>query len=183
MLCSPAIWSTPWSTACGSGLVERCALCSELEDGSLALPNLSAYLDQRLSKILKELRLVGRPLYCISTALSPSVPASSTLSPMNKFEILSSSHTRFVVLVSLYRPSSIKITNVSIKNVRGTTNSAEAVTLICSSLKPCENVEVGDVDLTYNGNQGPITTRCSNVKPKFVGKQNPPVCATTAKSA
>ncbi|KAK4382307.1 Polygalacturonase [Sesamum angolense] len=81
------------------------------------------------------------------------------------------------------RPSSIKITNVSIKNVRGTTNSAEAVTLICSGLKPCENVEVGDIDLTYNGNQGPITTRCSNVKPKFVGKQNPPVCATTAKSA
>ncbi|KAK4384539.1 Polygalacturonase [Sesamum angolense] len=70
-----------------------------------------------------------------------------------------------------------------IKNVRGTTNSAEAVTLICSGLKPCENVEVGDIDLTYNGNQGPITTRCSNVKPKFVGKQNPPVCATTAKSA
>ncbi|KAK4384315.1 Polygalacturonase [Sesamum angolense] len=83
----------------------------------------------------------------------------------------------------LTRPSSIKITNVSIKNVRGTTNSAEAVTLICSGLKPCENVEVGDIDLTYNGNQGPITTRCSNVKPKFVGKQNPPVCATTAKSA
>ncbi|KAL0423769.1 UNVERIFIED_CONTAM: Polygalacturonase [Sesamum radiatum] len=81
------------------------------------------------------------------------------------------------------RPSSIKITNVSIKNVRGTTNSAEAVTLICSGLKPCENVEVGDIDLTYNGNQGPITTRCSNVKPNFVGKQNPPVCATTAKSA
>ncbi|KAK4411862.1 Polygalacturonase [Sesamum angolense] len=74
-------------------------------------------------------------------------------------------------------------TNVSIKNVRGTTNSAEAVTLICSGLKPCENVEVGDIDLTYNGNQGPITTRCSNVKPKFVGKQNPPVCASTAKSA
>ncbi|KAL0423765.1 UNVERIFIED_CONTAM: Polygalacturonase [Sesamum radiatum] len=81
------------------------------------------------------------------------------------------------------RPSSIKITNVSIKNVRGTTNSAEAVTLICSSFKPCENVEVGDIDLTYNGNQGPITTKCTNVKPKFVGKQNPPVCATTAKSA
>ncbi|KAL0431113.1 UNVERIFIED_CONTAM: Polygalacturonase [Sesamum radiatum] len=81
------------------------------------------------------------------------------------------------------RPSSIKITNVSIKNVRGTTNSAEAVTFICSGLKPCENVEVGDIDLTYTGNQGPITTKCANVKPKFVGKQNPPVCAATAQSA
>ncbi|KAL0431124.1 UNVERIFIED_CONTAM: Polygalacturonase [Sesamum radiatum] len=81
------------------------------------------------------------------------------------------------------RPSSIKITNVSIKNVRGTTNSAEAVTFICSGLKPCENVEVGDIDLTYTGNQSPITTKCANVKPKFVGKQNPPVCAATAQSA
>ncbi|KAL2247320.1 UNVERIFIED_CONTAM: Polygalacturonase [Sesamum indicum] len=81
------------------------------------------------------------------------------------------------------RPSSIKISNVSIKNVGGTTNTAEAVTFICSGFKPCENVEVGDIDLTYNGNQGPITTKCANVKPKFVGKQNPPVCATTAQSA
>ncbi|KAL0285566.1 UNVERIFIED_CONTAM: Polygalacturonase [Sesamum radiatum] len=62
-------------------------------------------------------------------------------------------------------------------------NSAEAVTFICSGLKPCENVEVGDIDLTYTGNQGPITTKCANVKPKFVGKQNPPVCAATAQSA
>ncbi|KAL0289652.1 UNVERIFIED_CONTAM: Polygalacturonase [Sesamum calycinum] len=331
---------------------ERCALCSELEMDPCT-PESIRYLDQRLSKILKELRLVGRPLYCISTALSPSVLASSTrrlkssiailllrrpacsngcleggielnfpkynsdttrtwslsqvklignkaplelqvqgtvqanpktgqlpnkdgewitinyvnyftLSgggvfdgqgqeawkqndchknrncaklPMNlSFNFINNSIIRDVttkdsknfhvncrdtminVIDSVIktgddcvsigdetkevhiqnvtcgpghgisvgslggRPSSIKITNVSIKNVRGTTNSAEAVTLICSSLKPCENVEVGDVDLTYNGNQGPITTRCSNVKPKFVGKQNPPVCATTAKS-
>ncbi|KAL0381149.1 UNVERIFIED_CONTAM: Polygalacturonase [Sesamum angustifolium] len=102
----------------------------------------------------------------------PSAPAQLTVSDLH-----------FEDLIMDNRPSSIKITNVSIKNVRGTTNSAEAVTLICSGLKPCENVEVGDIDLTYNGNQGPITTRCSNVKPKFVGKQNPPVCATTAKSA
>ncbi|KAL0286777.1 UNVERIFIED_CONTAM: Polygalacturonase [Sesamum angustifolium] len=80
------------------------------------------------------------------------------------------------------RTLSIKINNVSIKNVRGMTNSAEVVTLICSSLKPCENVEVGDINFAYNGNQGPITTKCSNVKSKFIGKQNPPVCATTAKS-
>ncbi|KAL0396076.1 UNVERIFIED_CONTAM: Polygalacturonase [Sesamum calycinum] len=122
----------------------------------------------------------------------PSAPAQLTVSDLHFEDLIMDNVSSPIIIDQEYcphnlckkdRPSSIKITNVSIKNVRGTTNSAEAVTLICSSLKPCENVEVGDVDLTYNGNQGPITTRCSNVKPKFVGKQNPPVCATTAKSA
>ncbi|KAK4383751.1 Polygalacturonase [Sesamum angolense] len=122
----------------------------------------------------------------------PSAPAQLTVSDLHFEDLIMDNVSSPVIIDQEYcphnlckkdRPSSIKITNVSIKNVRGTTNSAEAVTLICSGLKPCENVEVGDIDLTYNGNQGPITTRCSNVKPKFVGKQNPPVCATTAKSA
>ncbi|KAK4409583.1 Polygalacturonase [Sesamum angolense] len=122
----------------------------------------------------------------------PSAPAQLTVSDLHFEDLIMDNVSSPIIIDQEYcphnlckkdRPSSIKITNVSIKNVRGTTNSAEAVTLICSSLKPCENVEVGDVDLTYNGNQGPITTKCSNVKPKFVGKQNPPVCATTAKSA
>ncbi|KAL0381337.1 UNVERIFIED_CONTAM: Polygalacturonase [Sesamum angustifolium] len=122
----------------------------------------------------------------------PSAPAQLTVSDLHFEDLIMDNVSSPVIIDQEYcphnlckkdRPSSIKITNVSIKNVRGTTNSAEAVTLICSGLKPCENVEVGDIDLTYNGNQGPITTRCSNVKPKFVGKQNPPVCAPTAKSA
>ncbi|KAL0462300.1 UNVERIFIED_CONTAM: Polygalacturonase [Sesamum latifolium] len=81
-----------------------------------------------------------------------SAPATLTVSDLH-----------FEDLIMDNRPSSIKISNVSIKNVRGTTNSAEAVTFICSGLKPCENVEVGDIDLTYTGNQGPITTKCANV--------------------
>ncbi|KAL0282007.1 UNVERIFIED_CONTAM: Polygalacturonase [Sesamum angustifolium] len=119
----------------------------------------------------------------------PSAQAQLTVSDLH-FEVLIMDNVSSLVIIDQEycphnlckkdRPSSIKITNVSIKNVQGTTNSAEAITLICSSFKPCENVEVGDIDLTYNGNQGPITTKCTNVKPKFVGKQNPPVCATTA---
>ncbi|KAL2232469.1 UNVERIFIED_CONTAM: Polygalacturonase [Sesamum indicum] len=122
----------------------------------------------------------------------PSAPAQLTVSDLHFEDLIMDNVSSPIIIDQEYcphnlckkdRPSSIKISNVSIKNVRGTTNSAEAVTLICSGLKPCENVEVGDIDLTYNGNQGPITTKCMNVKPKFVGKQNPPVCATTAKSA
>ncbi|XP_011097084.2 polygalacturonase-like [Sesamum indicum] len=122
----------------------------------------------------------------------PSAPATLTVSDLHFEDLIMDNVSSPIIIDQEYcphnlckkdRPSSIKITNVSIKNVRGTTNTAEAVTFICSGLKPCENVEVGDIDLTYNGNQGPITTKCANVKPKFVGKQNPPVCATTAQSA
>ncbi|KAK4342453.1 hypothetical protein RND71_038269 [Anisodus tanguticus] len=42
---------------------------------------------------------------------------------------------------------------------------------------PCEGVEIGDIDIAYNGKEGPAKSRCENVKPTFVGKQNPPVCA------
>ncbi|KAK4437525.1 Polygalacturonase [Sesamum alatum] len=122
----------------------------------------------------------------------PSAPATLTVSELHFEDLIMDNASLPIVIDQEYcphnlcnkdRPSSIKISNVSIKNVRGTTSTAEAVWLVCSSLKPCENVEVGDIDLTYTGNQGPITTQCTNVKPKFVGKQNPPVCAATAKSA
>ncbi|XP_057797213.1 polygalacturonase-like [Salvia miltiorrhiza] len=76
------------------------------------------------------------------------------------------------------KPSSIKVRKVSIKNIRGTTAKAEAITLNCSKTKPCEDVEIGDVDLKYVGKNGRITTKCANVKPRFVGRQNPPVCAS-----
>ncbi|KAK4437507.1 Polygalacturonase [Sesamum alatum] len=122
----------------------------------------------------------------------PSAPATLTVSDLHFEDLIMDNASLPIVIDQEYcphnlcnkdRPSSIKISNVSIKNVRGTTSTAEAVWLVCSGLKPCENVEVGDIDLKYTGNQGPITTQCTNVKPKFVGKQNPPVCATTAKSA
>ncbi|KAL0462301.1 UNVERIFIED_CONTAM: Polygalacturonase [Sesamum latifolium] len=121
-----------------------------------------------------------------------SAPATLTVSDLHFEDLIMDNVSSPIIIDQEYcphnlckkdRPSSIKISNVSIKTYGARQNSAEAVTFICSGLKPCENVEVGDIDLTYTGNQGPITTKCANVKPKFVGKQNPPVCATTAQSA
>lgn len=66
---------------------------------------------------------------------------------------------------------------MSIKNVKGTSSTQDAVQLLCSKGVPCEGVEVGDIDIAYNGKEGPAKTSCENVKPTFVGKQNPPVCA------
>ncbi|KAM6572100.1 hypothetical protein CsatA_016180 [Cannabis sativa] len=73
-------------------------------------------------------------------------------------------------------PSKIKLSNVSFKNIHGTTTSSIAINLICSSGYPCQNVAVENIDLKYNGPEGRITSQCKNVKPKTIGKQNPPPC-------
>ncbi|GMN27813.1 hypothetical protein TIFTF001_001812 [Ficus carica] len=49
-------------------------------------------------------------------------------------------------------PSRIKISHVSFKNIRGSSASALAVNLACSSRFPCEDVKIADIDLQYNGN-------------------------------
>ncbi|CAM8956940.1 unnamed protein product [Rhodiola kirilowii] len=51
-------------------------------------------------------------------------------------------------------PSKVRISKVSFKNIRGTTATREAVKLICSKGIPCQNVEVGDIDLKYSGLEG-----------------------------
>lgn len=76
--------------------------------------------------------------------------------------------------------SNIKISKVSFKNIRGTSATAVAVKLVCSKSIPCEDVEVADIDLTYSGSEGPITSQCANVKPILSGKQNPQTCAQPA---
>ncbi|KAI3457748.1 hypothetical protein Pfo_014411 [Paulownia fortunei] len=122
----------------------------------------------------------------------PSAPATLQISDLHFEDLIMNNVSNPIIIDQQYcpynlckldKPSLIKISKISIKNIRGTSKTAEAVILVCSSRKPCENVEISDIDLTYNGNLGPITTKCANVKPTLVGKQNPPVCATTAQSA
>ncbi|XP_027087944.2 polygalacturonase-like [Coffea eugenioides] len=74
-------------------------------------------------------------------------------------------------------PSSVKIAQVSFKNITGTSATPAVVTLLCSKSIPCEGVEVADIDLAYNGNQGNVSSNCANVKPALSGKLNPPICA------
>ncbi|XP_022930051.1 exopolygalacturonase-like [Cucurbita moschata] len=75
-------------------------------------------------------------------------------------------------------PSKIKISKVSFKNIRGSCATPVAIKLICSRHLPCDEVKVGDIDLTYNGIKGPITSQCTNVRPIISGKQNPKICSS-----
>ncbi|KAL6219133.1 hypothetical protein ACLB2K_012339 [Fragaria x ananassa] len=61
-------------------------------------------------------------------------------------------------------PSKVKISNVSFKNIKGTSTTPLAVNFICSWSVPCENVEISGIDLTYTGHKGFISSQCSNVK-------------------
>lgn len=83
----------------------------------------------------------------------------------------------FFFLLLLQSPSRVKISKVSFNNIKGTSASALAVKLVCSKSLPCDGVQIGDIDLAYNGNLGTITTNCANVRPTFMGRQNPPICA------
>lgn len=78
-------------------------------------------------------------------------------------------------------PSQVKISNVRFNNIRGTSATKVAVILVCSQKIPCQNIEIGNINLVYNGVnvkvEGPETTSlCSNVKPTLFGKQIPATC-------
>ncbi|KAL3627540.1 hypothetical protein CASFOL_028903 [Castilleja foliolosa] len=115
----------------------------------------------------------------------PSAPATLKITGLYFEDLIMENVSNPVIIDQEYcpwnlcnkeKPSLIQISDVKVKNVRGTCNTAEAITFACSSSHPCQNVEVGDIDISYVGTTGNITTFCTNVKPTLVGKQNPPLC-------
>ncbi|CAA0837022.1 Exopolygalacturonase clone GBGA483 [Striga hermonthica] len=80
-------------------------------------------------------------------------------------------------------PSRVKISDVSFKDIRGTSASQMAVQLKCSKGYPCKNVELSNINLRYQGKSGTgsgATSECSNVKPKLTGNLFPPACALSS---
>ncbi|GAA0161632.1 hypothetical protein LIER_39265 [Lithospermum erythrorhizon] len=71
-------------------------------------------------------------------------------------------------------PSKVKISKVAFNNIRGSSKTENAVKLICSQLEPCSDVEISDINLTFNG--GKSISSCANVKPILGGVQIPQIC-------
>ncbi|XP_051151857.1 exopolygalacturonase-like [Andrographis paniculata] len=68
-------------------------------------------------------------------------------------------------------PSTVKLSDISFKNIRGTSASQLAVQLKCSKGIPCENVELSDINFTYQGvNGSEALSECKNVQPKLSGQ-------------
>ncbi|CAN8304935.1 unnamed protein product [Cochlearia groenlandica] len=72
--------------------------------------------------------------------------------------------------------SHIKISNVTFKNVWGTSTNKVAVSLQCSKSFPCKDIQLTDINLTHKGRGGPATALCENAHGYARGKMAPPSC-------
>ncbi|XP_044477726.1 exopolygalacturonase-like [Mangifera indica] len=72
-------------------------------------------------------------------------------------------------------PSRVKLSDISFKNIKGTSSTPLLMKLVCSSGIPCEAVEVADIDIKYTG-VGPTQAQCTNVKPTISGVMSLPEC-------
>uniref|UniRef100_A0A6N2L9W9 Pectate lyase superfamily protein domain-containing protein n=1 Tax=Salix viminalis TaxID=40686 RepID=A0A6N2L9W9_SALVM len=70
--------------------------------------------------------------------------------------------------------SGIKISQVTYKNIRGTSATAEAVTFDCSPSHPCRGIRLQDIRLTYNNKAA--TSSCKNIGGTSTGVLMPESC-------
>ncbi|ONI26777.1 hypothetical protein PRUPE_1G045000 [Prunus persica] len=119
----------------------------------------------------------------------PDSPSPSTASDIHYEDITMVNVSKPILIDQLYcpytrcdqkPPSKVKISNVSFKNIRGSSFTPLAVKLVCTRGIPCENVELTNIDLTYGGDQGPLTSLCSNVKPRITDVIKALACATSS---
>ncbi|OWM86971.1 hypothetical protein CDL15_Pgr016007 [Punica granatum] len=71
------------------------------------------------------------------------------------------------------KASSVQIQDVWFKHIRGTSQSQAAVNLQCSSLYPCKNINLADINLSYKGLKGAANATCLNVQGSAWGVQRP----------
>ncbi|KAL7128524.1 hypothetical protein ABFS83_13G001700 [Erythranthe nasuta] len=123
----------------------------------------------------------------------PNAPATLKISNLH-FEDLTMNNVSYPVVIDQQycpwnlctkdKPSLIQISGLTVKNVRGTANTKEALLFSCSSSKPCQDVQISDIDLKYvNSIPANFTTVCENVKPTVSGKQIPPICPTPVQAS
>ncbi|CAM8977888.1 unnamed protein product [Rhodiola kirilowii] len=73
--------------------------------------------------------------------------------------------------------SHVKLRDIQISNVRGSSISPVAVKVVCSKLFHCDNLNLSNINLKYTGTKsGGFTSSCLNAKPVYSGIQIPPPC-------
>ncbi|KAL4618820.1 hypothetical protein ACB092_06G038000 [Castanea dentata] len=72
--------------------------------------------------------------------------------------------------------SQVQIRNVNYRNIRGTSSSKITVAFECSKGKPCDKIELNNINLTYHGAEGAVASSCSNAKGIANGQQQPDSC-------
>ncbi|KAI4363759.1 hypothetical protein MLD38_019934 [Melastoma candidum] len=73
-------------------------------------------------------------------------------------------------------PSRVKLSDIFFTRIQGTSSTPVTVKLACSAEVPCQNVQVSDINLRYDGNDGNSTSLCSNIKPRTSGLLFPTLC-------
>lgn len=71
--------------------------------------------------------------------------------------------------------SAIQISNVMYKNIKGTSDTKEAITFQCSKSHPCQGITLQDVNLKA-ANGAVAKALCINVKPTNNGNVSP-ICS------
>ncbi|KAG9459436.1 hypothetical protein H6P81_003944 [Aristolochia fimbriata] len=73
-------------------------------------------------------------------------------------------------------PSAVQLSDITYKNIKGSSFTRLAVNLICSSQVPCKNMKFIDIDLNYQGTGSPTAAMCQHAETTNSGTTNPPPC-------
>ncbi|RZC65813.1 hypothetical protein C5167_009504 [Papaver somniferum] len=80
-------------------------------------------------------------------------------------------------------PSKVKISDVTFNNIRGTSQTRNAIRIVCSKGVPCEDVRIGEVNLKYTGSDGPAKSVVEFADLILSGSQVPPVTNSAPNSS
>ncbi|XP_058076952.1 exopolygalacturonase-like [Magnolia sinica] len=113
-------------------------------------------------------------------------PASPVLQAKNfTFEDITMNNARFPIIIDQKycpskhcsdEPSNVKVSNIIYKNIRGTSTTKLAVNLDCSQKNPCENIQLDNIDLTYQDSSQELGSLCYHAKVATTGVQKPLPC-------
>ncbi|KAG9456647.1 hypothetical protein H6P81_001155 [Aristolochia fimbriata] len=89
--------------------------------------------------------------------------------------IIDQSYCPFTYCANSMSPSRVKLSDISFQNIRGTSATQVAVSLVCSKGIPCKNIHIQNVNLRTSSG-APVRSYCRNVNAVYHGTQSPPPC-------